>query len=162
MFNNAGFAIGGDFRDLSLALRLEGVDLGSQGQLRLSRVRAQQRRPERGGGRADAARWRAPGTGSRHTGQDDGAGASGASDRDGAARNKALIVFPAAIRWGRRLDRVFPRHQRQDPAASDAGVAPVPDSRADHRNVTGRKRVPGMSAGSVTRRSAGDLFARNV
>jgi short-subunit dehydrogenase len=27
---------------------------------------------------------------------------------DGVARNKALIVFPAAIRWGRRLDRVFP------------------------------------------------------
>ena len=27
---------------------------------------------------------------------------------DGVARNKALIVFPAAIRWGRRLDRLFP------------------------------------------------------
>ena len=23
-------------------------------------------------------------------------------------RNKALIVFPASIRWGRRLDRLFP------------------------------------------------------
>ena len=32
----------------------------------------------------------------------------------------------------------------------------------DHRNVTGRKRVPGISAGSVTRPSAGELFARNV
>jgi len=27
---------------------------------------------------------------------------------DGVARNKALIIFPAAIRWGRRLDRLFP------------------------------------------------------
>lgn len=27
---------------------------------------------------------------------------------DGVARNKALIVFPASIRWGRRLDRLFP------------------------------------------------------
>jgi NAD(P)-dependent dehydrogenase (short-subunit alcohol dehydrogenase family) len=27
---------------------------------------------------------------------------------DGVARNKALIVFPAAIRWGRRLDRFLP------------------------------------------------------
>jgi hypothetical protein len=27
---------------------------------------------------------------------------------DGVARNKALIVFPAEIRWGRRLDRLFP------------------------------------------------------
>jgi NAD(P)-dependent dehydrogenase (short-subunit alcohol dehydrogenase family) len=27
---------------------------------------------------------------------------------DGVARNKALIVFPAAIRWGRRLDRLLP------------------------------------------------------
>jgi NAD(P)-dependent dehydrogenase (short-subunit alcohol dehydrogenase family) len=27
---------------------------------------------------------------------------------DGVARNKALIVFPASIRWGRRLDRFFP------------------------------------------------------
>jgi short-subunit dehydrogenase len=27
---------------------------------------------------------------------------------DGVARNKALIVFPAAIRWGRRLDRLVP------------------------------------------------------
>jgi NAD(P)-dependent dehydrogenase (short-subunit alcohol dehydrogenase family) len=27
---------------------------------------------------------------------------------DGVARNKAMIVFPASIRWGRRLDRLFP------------------------------------------------------
>jgi NAD(P)-dependent dehydrogenase (short-subunit alcohol dehydrogenase family) len=27
---------------------------------------------------------------------------------DGVARNKALIVFPASIRWGRRLDRLLP------------------------------------------------------
>jgi len=27
---------------------------------------------------------------------------------DGVARNKALIVFPASIRWGRRIDRLFP------------------------------------------------------
>jgi NAD(P)-dependent dehydrogenase (short-subunit alcohol dehydrogenase family) len=27
---------------------------------------------------------------------------------DGVARNKALIVFPAVIRWARRLDRLFP------------------------------------------------------
>jgi NAD(P)-dependent dehydrogenase (short-subunit alcohol dehydrogenase family) len=27
---------------------------------------------------------------------------------DGVARNKAMIVFPASIRWGRRLDRLLP------------------------------------------------------
>jgi NAD(P)-dependent dehydrogenase (short-subunit alcohol dehydrogenase family) len=27
---------------------------------------------------------------------------------DGVARNKAMIVFPASIRWGRRLDRLVP------------------------------------------------------
>ena len=27
---------------------------------------------------------------------------------DGVARNKALIVFPASIRWARRADRLFP------------------------------------------------------
>jgi hypothetical protein len=27
---------------------------------------------------------------------------------DGVARNKAMIVFPASIRWGRRLERLFP------------------------------------------------------
>jgi hypothetical protein len=28
---------------------------------------------------------------------------------DGVARNKAMIVFPASIRWARRADRLFPR-----------------------------------------------------
>ena len=28
---------------------------------------------------------------------------------DGVARDKALIVFPASIRWGRRIYRLFPR-----------------------------------------------------
>ena len=27
---------------------------------------------------------------------------------DGVARNKAMIVFPAAIRWGKRLDHLLP------------------------------------------------------
>ena len=45
----------------------------------------------------------------------------------GVARNKALIVFPASIRWGRRLVPPVPRPQRQDPAAADAGSRTVPD-----------------------------------
>lgn len=171
MFNNAGFAIGGDFRDLSLehwrrvldvdlygvvhgmhaaypimagqgfghivntssaaaffaapgnapyctakyalvglslSLRLEGVDLGVKvscvcpGFVRSNVYR-----------NAEAAGMTLPEGVPRE--QVAGAPAKMMDPEraaqvilDGVARNKALIVFPAAIRWGRRLDHIFP------------------------------------------------------
>ena len=171
MFNNAGFAIGGDFRDLtlehwhqvldvdlygvlhgmqaaypimvrqgfghivntssaaaffaapgnapyctakyalvglSLSLRLEGIDLGVKvscvcpGFVRTNVYRnaevAGMTLP------ADVPREQVAGAPAKMMEPEQAAGVI----LDGVARNKALIVFPAAIRWGRRLDRLVP------------------------------------------------------
>jgi NAD(P)-dependent dehydrogenase (short-subunit alcohol dehydrogenase family) len=171
MFNNAGFAIGGDFRDLtldhwhrvldvdlygvlhgmqaaypvmvrqgfghivntssaaaffaapgnapyctakyalvglSLSLRLEGIDLG----VKVSCVcpgfvRSNVYRNAEVAGMtlpADLTREQVAGAPAKMM---DPARAARVI-LDGVARNKALIVFPAAIRWGRRLDRFLP------------------------------------------------------
>jgi NAD(P)-dependent dehydrogenase (short-subunit alcohol dehydrogenase family) len=171
MFNNAGFAIGGDFRDLtlehwhrvldvdlygvlhgmqaaypimvrqgfghivntssaaaffaapgnapyctakyalvglSLSLRLEGIDLGVKvscvcpGFVRTNVYRnaevAGMTLP------ADVPREQVAGAPAKMMEPEQAARVI----LDGVARNKALIVFPAAIRWGRRLDRLVP------------------------------------------------------
>jgi NAD(P)-dependent dehydrogenase (short-subunit alcohol dehydrogenase family) len=197
MFNNAGFAIGGDFRDLtldhwhrvldvdlygvlhgmqaaypimirqgfghivntssaaaffaapgnapyctakyalvglSLSLRLEGIDLGVKvscvcpGFVRTNVYR-----------NAEAAGMTLPAGVPRE--QVAGAPAKMmAPERaarvilDGVARNKALIVFPAAIRWGRRLDRLVP-------GLSDKLL--LREMRALRRYRTADARVPG-------------------
>src|SRR5580693_7753827 len=157
MFNNAGFAIGGDFRDLtlehwhrvldvdfygvlhgmqaaypvmvrqgfghivntssaakyalvglSLSVRLEGVDLG----VKVSCVcpgfvRSNVYRNAEVAGLtlpADMTREQVAGAPAKMM---DPARAAQVI-LDGVARNKALIVFPAVIRWARRLDRLLP------------------------------------------------------
>ena len=171
MFNNAGFAIGGDFRDptlehwhrvldvdlygvlhgmqaaypvmvrqgfghivntssaaaffaapgnapyctakyalvgLSLSLRLEGIDLGVKVScICPGFVRSNVYRNAEVAGMtlpADMTREQVAGAPAKMM---DPARAAQVI-LDGVARNKALIVFPAAIRWGRRLDRLFP------------------------------------------------------
>jgi NAD(P)-dependent dehydrogenase (short-subunit alcohol dehydrogenase family) len=171
MFNNAGFAIGGDFRDLtldnwhrvldvdlygvlhgmraaypimvrqgfghivntssaaaffaapgnapyctakhalvglSLSLRLEGIDLG----VKVSCVcpgfvRSNVYRNAEVAGMtlpADVPREQVAGAPAKMMEPERAAQVI----LDGVARNKAMIVFPASIRWGRRLDRFLP------------------------------------------------------
>jgi NAD(P)-dependent dehydrogenase (short-subunit alcohol dehydrogenase family) len=171
MFNNAGFAIGGDFRDLtldhwhrvldvdlygvlhgmqaaypimvrqgfghivntssaaaffatpgnapygtakyalvglSLSLRLEGIDLG----VKVSCVcpgfvRSNVYRNAEAAGMtlpADVPREQVAGAPAKMMEPERAAQVI----LDGVARNKALIVFPASIRWARRADRLFP------------------------------------------------------
>ena len=171
MFNNAGFAIGGDFRDLtldhwhrvldvdlygvlhgmqaaypimvrqgfghivntssaaaffaspgnapyctakyalvglSLSLRLEGIDLGVKVScICPGFVRSNVYRNAEAAGLtlpADVPREQVAGAPAKMMEPERAAQVI----LDGVARNKALIVFPAAIRWGRRLDRLFP------------------------------------------------------
>ncbi len=171
MFNNAGFAIGGDFRDLtlehwhrvldvdlygvlhgmqaaypvmvrqgfghivntssaaaffaapgnapyctakyalvglSLSLRLEGIDLGVKVScICPGFVRSNVYRNAEAAGMtlpADMTREQVAGAPAKMM---DPARAAQVI-LDGVARNKALIVFPVSIRWGRRLIRLFP------------------------------------------------------
>jgi NAD(P)-dependent dehydrogenase (short-subunit alcohol dehydrogenase family) len=171
MFNNAGFAIGGDFRDLtldhwhrvldvdlygvlhgmqaaypimvrqgfghivntssaaaffaapgnapyctakyalvglSLSLRLEGIDLGVKVScICPGFVRSNVYRNAEVAGMtlpADVPREQVAGAPAKMMEPERAAQVI----LDGVARNKALIVFPASIRWGRRLDRLFP------------------------------------------------------
>ena len=171
MFNNAGFAIGGDFRDLtldhwhrvldvdlygvlhgmqaaypimvrqgfghivntssvaaffanpgnapygtakyalvglSLSLRLEGIDLGVKVScICPGFVRSNVYRNAEVAGMtlpADVPREQLAGAPAKMMEP----GRAAQVILDGVARNKALIVFPAAIRWGRRLDRLLP------------------------------------------------------
>jgi NAD(P)-dependent dehydrogenase (short-subunit alcohol dehydrogenase family) len=171
MFNNAGFAIGGDFRDLtldhwhrvldvdlygvlhgmqaaypimvrqgfghivntssaaaffaspgnapyctakyalvglSLSLRLEGIDLGVKVScICPGFVRSNVFRNAEAAGLtlpADVPREQVAGAPAKMMEPERAAQVI----LDGVARNKALIVFPAAIRWGRRLDRLLP------------------------------------------------------
>ena len=187
MFNNAGFAIGGDFRDLtlenwhrvldvdlygvlhgvqaaypvmvrqgfghivntssaaaffagpgnapyctakyalvglSLSLRLEGIDLGVKVScICPGFVRSNVYRNAEAVGMtlpADIPREEMAGAPTKMMEPEQAARVI----LNGVARNKALIVFPAAIRWGRRIDRLLPgisnrillrqmRHQRR-------------------------------------------------
>jgi NAD(P)-dependent dehydrogenase (short-subunit alcohol dehydrogenase family) len=171
MFNNAGFAIGGDFRDLtldhwhrvldvdlygvlhgvqaaypimvrqgfghivntssaaaffaspgnapyctakyalvglSLSLRLEGIDLGVEVScICPGFVRSNVYRNAEAAGLtlpADVPREQVAGAPAKMMEPERAAQVI----LDGVARNKALIVFPASIRWGRRLDRLLP------------------------------------------------------
>lgn len=73
----------------------------------------------------------------------------------GVDRNQALIVFPAQIRWGRRLDRLFPgisnrillrqmREQRQYRTPVPSSAPPISELALDHlapaRRVAGAAR----------------------
>jgi NAD(P)-dependent dehydrogenase (short-subunit alcohol dehydrogenase family) len=171
MFNNAGFAIGGDFRDLSLdhwhrvldvdlygvlhgmqaaypimvrqgfghivntssaaaffatpgnapyctakyalvglslSLRLEGIDLGVKVScICPGFVRSNVYRNAEAAGLtlpADVPREQVAGAPAKMMEPERAAQVI----LDGVARNKALIVFPASIRWARRADRLFP------------------------------------------------------
>ena len=78
---------------------------------------------------------------------------------DGVVRNRALIVFPASIRWARRSSFLLPRlgdsillrQMRGYLAPADAGVAEVPDSRG---RVCSARHGPGaMSSAHATART---------
>jgi len=197
MFNNAGFAIGGDFRDLtldhwhrvldvdlygvlhgmqaaypimvrqgfghivntssaaaffaapgnapyctakhalvglSLSLRLEGIDLGVKvscvcpGFVRTNVYRnaevAGMTLP------ADVPREQLAGAPAKMMEP----GRAAQVILDGVARNKAMIVFPASIRWARRLDRLFP-------GLSDR--IQLREMRESRRYRTAEEQVPG-------------------
>jgi NAD(P)-dependent dehydrogenase (short-subunit alcohol dehydrogenase family) len=197
MFNNAGFAIGGDFRDLtldhwhrvldvdlhgvlhgmraaypimvgqgsghivntssaaaffaspgnapyctakyavvglSLSLRLEGIDLGVKvscvcpGFVRTNVYR----NAEGVGLTLPAGVPREQLAGAPATMMDPARAAQ--VILDGVARNRAMIVFPASIRWARRADRLFP-------GLSDRLL--LRQMRALRRYRTAEERVPG-------------------
>lgn len=93
---------------LSPSLRLEGADLGGEGQLRLSTPPTHQRLPERGGSQRDSARRRVPGEAGRRAGQDDGAITGGSGDPGRRGAQQGAIVLPASVRWLRRVNQLLP------------------------------------------------------
>jgi NAD(P)-dependent dehydrogenase (short-subunit alcohol dehydrogenase family) len=80
-----------------------------QDQLRLSWIRAYQHLPELVLGKSARASGRRAGGTGRSARKDD-AGREGSGDHPGwVLRNRALIVFPASIRWARRIHDFFPQ-----------------------------------------------------